>query len=333
MKALRLMGNRACGMVQVPDPHFDETSAIVKVTAAGICGSDIEMLYNAPQPPPHISGHEISGVVVAAGSRCGIAVGERVMVNCHVCCGECEQCRRGDSIFCVHLSVIGFDHDGGHAQYVLVPRGSLRRLPDDISDEMGVLIGDALGTAYSAVKKACLSEGMTAAVFGAGPIGLLAVTCAHKRGARVIAVDADRDRLDQAREFGAAECIDASKSSVGESLKNCTGGIGVDKVIQCAPSPVATIQGLFGLRERGTLIQVGVSPPIHLHPFEHLCMRELTIAGTRNFNDHDLGPIIDFARANPHIAKAITHRFALEDAPRAFEAVYNREGGKVLICS
>lgn len=187
MKALMFTGEGRMELVSKRMPRARDNLVVVKMLASGICGTDLELLL--PRRGTVVPGHEGMGIVYETDKARRVRVGDRVIINCHVTCRQCAHCEAGDEIFCPELKAIGFDLDGTNEQFLAVPEESLRLLPDDISDEVGVLIGDALGTPYHAVKKAEIRPGDFVGVWGAGPLGIMAVFLAKALGARVAAVD------------------------------------------------------------------------------------------------------------------------------------------------
>lgn len=331
MKAVRFAGRGRVEIVEKPKPVARGELVVVKVTASGICGTDLEVLLPSEQPLERTPGHEVAGIVAEVDRATRFRVGDRVIVNCHVTCGRCEHCRNGDLIFCPELQVIGFELDGGDAEYVLVPEASLRHLPDDLSDELGVLVGDALGTPYHAVKKAGINPGELVGIFGAGPLGLMAVPVAKSFGARVVAVDLNDQRLQTAREFGADHTVNPKTTDLVAEVRQWSGGRGLDRAIDCSGNKYSIVSALNALKLRGRLVQVGVCPDLELHTSTHLIEKELEISGSRNFNDRELDEIIAFVRTNPQINRVISHRFALDDAAAAFALAQRREGLKVVL--
>lgn len=331
MKALRFTGKGGMELFEKEKPKAKGDKVVVKVTSSGICGTDIELLLPSEEPLETVPGHEVTGIVAEVDKAKKFKVGDRVMVNCHVTCGVCEHCKNGDQIFCPELKAIGFELDGGNAEYVLVPEGSLRLLPEDITEELGVMIGDALGTPYHAVKKAGVKPDESVGIFGVGPLGQMAVMVAKFFGGRVIAVDINDKRLETSRDFGAEYAINPARTDVVREILEITGGRGIDKAIQCSPSASALNSALNSLRFRGRLVQVGVCTKAEINPLKQLNDREIEMVGSRNFNSNELDEIIDFVRKNPRIKDAITHRFSLDEAELAFQTAKSGESIKILI--
>jgi len=331
MKAVKFSGRGRVDIVEVPRPAARGDVVVVRVTSSGICGTDLELLLPAERPLPTTPGHEVSGIVAEVDQAKNFGVGDRVIVNCHVTCCRCEHCRNGDLIFCSELKAIGFELDGGDAEYLAIPEASLRPLPQDISDELGVIIGDALGTPYHAAKKAEITPGQVVGVFGVGPLGQMAVLVAKNRGASVIAIDLNPDRLRVAESFGADHFVNPGREDVVATIKQLTGGRGLDKALQCTPSAAAFTAALNALRPRGRMIQVGVCTHVEVNPLDQINNREIEIMGSRNCNANELPELIDFVRRNPKVKDVITHRFPLNEAATAFEAASRGRGCKILL--
>lgn len=331
MKAIKFLGKGKLEIIEKEKPIAKDDTVVIKVTSSGICGTDIELLLPAEIPLDTIPGHEVTGVVVEVDKAKKFKVGDKVMVNCHVTCGVCEYCKSGDLIFCPQLKAIGFELDGGNAEYLAIPESSLRLLPEDISEELGVIIGDALGTPYHAVKKAQIIPGEYVGIFGVGPLGQMAVLVAKSMGAKVIAIDLNLDRLATSKDFGADYSLNPRECDIKKEIMKITNGKGIDKAVQCSPSAAAIITALDSLKIRGRLVQVGVCTKLEINPFEQLINREIEIVGSRNFNNNELPEIIEFVRKNAKIKNVITHRFGIDEAEKAFDIACKGEGIKILI--
>jgi threonine dehydrogenase-like Zn-dependent dehydrogenase len=253
MKALTWQGKRDVRVEEVPDPRIQEpTDAIVKVTSAAICGSDLH-LYEVLGPylsPGDVLGHETMGIVEEVGSEVThIAPGDRVVVPFNISCGHCWMCDRqlyaqcettqvrdqgkGASLF-GYTSLYG-SVPGGQAQYLRVPQAQFGpiKVPDGPSDQRFLYLSDILPTAWQAVAYADVPPGGTLAVLGLGPVGQLAARIALQQGVeRVLGVDLVPARLALAKEFG-VETVDFTEvDDVAEALIDLTGGRGPDSTIE-----------------------------------------------------------------------------------------------------
>lgn len=310
----------------MPEPH--DRWVLVKTRAASICGTDRENLEGAGQKV--IPGHESAGEVVAVDKPARLRVGDRVAINCHVTCGHCEHCLRGDLYFCDQLTVMGFDYDGGFAEYMLVPEASCAPIPEEISYEQASLIVDMFGTPFRAVKRAHLTPGEHVAIWGAGPIGLGALMAALRFGAQVTMVDMSAYRLEMASQLGAQRVLQPTAVDVEKDLREWTGGRGIDVGFDCVGNEAVARQALSALKRRGTLAVVGVSHRLTINPWEDLICNEFTIYGSRNFNTGEFDEMIGLVRSGLPLEQVITHRFAYRDAQEAFRVFREGQCGKVL---
>jgi 2-desacetyl-2-hydroxyethyl bacteriochlorophyllide A dehydrogenase len=329
MLGVHFLGKSHVVVGEVPTPAPRERWVLVRIRSAAICGTDRENLEGPGQPT--IPGHESAGEVAAVDRTARLKVGDRVAINCHVTCGGCEHCLRGDLYFCPDLTVIGFDYDGGFAEYALVPEASCMPLPDDISLEVGSLLVDMVGTSFRAVKRARLLPGDHVAVWGAGPVGLSAMLVARQFGARVASVDLSDGRLDMARSLGADLTLNPARDEVQVALTDWTEGRGLDAAFDCVGHQKVAEAALGAVKKRGTLVVVGVSHALTLNPWEHLICRELTVFGTRNFNTSEFDEMIALVRRGLPVQRIITHRFPVAEAEDAFALFRSGECGKVIL--
>ena len=249
MKAVVFHGIGDIRLDNVGEPKLkDSDDAIVRLTASAICGTDLHMIRGtlSGMKPGRILGHEGVGVVEEAGKEVrNFKKGDRVVIGSTIGCGYCSYCRAGFYAPCDHANppanATAFfgspEDDGGfdgmQAEFVRVPFAAtnLVKLPDEVRDDEAILISDIFPTGYMAAELADIKPGRTVAVFGCGPVGQFAIASAMLRNAgRVFAVDTIPSRLEMARAQG-AEVIDFNREDPVEVLKQLTGGIGVDRVI------------------------------------------------------------------------------------------------------
>jgi threonine dehydrogenase-like Zn-dependent dehydrogenase len=259
MRALTWQGTHDVRVESVPDPRIiNPRDAIIQVTSTAICGSDLH-LFNGLIPgmkPGDILGHEFMGTVVDVGANSNLKKGERVVVPFTISCGACFFCQNELYSACDNSNPVesqdatealyghamsglfGYSHltggyPGGQAEYVRVPFSDVGPIviPDGLEDEQVLFLSDILPTGWMAAENAGVRPGDTIAVWGCGPVGLLAVQSALLMGAEtVIAIDHYENRLALARGLG-AKVIDYRRTHVLEALMEMTGGIGPDAVI------------------------------------------------------------------------------------------------------
>lgn len=259
MKALCWHGQGDVRVDSVPDPKIEEpTDVIIKVTASGICGSDLHLLdgYMPTMESGDILGHEPMGIVMEVGSAVKkVKKGDRVVVSFTICCGSCFFCKKGLWSACdttnpnakmaekmmghAPAGLLGYSHltggyAGGQAEYLRVPHADVGclKIESDLSDDKVLFLSDIFPTGYMAAENAEIDKGDTVAVWGCGPVGQFAIQSAWMLGAgRVVAIDRVPERLEMARVHGKAETIDFSKDDVYERLQEMTQGRGPDRCI------------------------------------------------------------------------------------------------------
>ena len=337
MKALVYHGPGNKSWDDVPDPTIqDPTDAIVKVETTTICGTDLHILKgDVPAVTPgRILGHEGVGVVTQVGPDCTrVKVGDRVIISCISKCMDCDMCRSGLTSHCQTLGGIGwiFGHliDGTQAEYVRVPfaDNGLIPLPDGITAEQGTMLSDILPTGYEiGVLYGAVKDGDTVAVIGAGPVGLAAVMTAKSRGAtRVISVDGNKFRLEQAREFGATDTIDVNSGDdvVAELKKLSRDGLGVDVAIEAVGVPQTFATALDSIRPGGRVANAGVHGVPVPFPIERDWINNITIT-TGLVNATTAPELLDRITAGDIAQeKFVTHRFELADIVRAYDTFAN----------
>lgn len=239
MKAL-ICKNGKIETVEKPVPVIEKnTDAIIKVTLSSICTSDLHIIHGfVPLAKDGVVlGHEFVGEVVETGDGVkDFKKGDRVSVNCETFCGVCGFCKKGFVNNCINGGwELGCKIDGCQAEYVRVPYADncLTKLPDNVSYENALFVGDILSSGYWGAELCEITKGDTIAVIGAGPVGLCAMQCAKILGAgKVIAVDIDKNRLELAQKLGFADFI-SEPENCEESIKEIT-KYGADAVIEAA---------------------------------------------------------------------------------------------------
>jgi threonine dehydrogenase-like Zn-dependent dehydrogenase len=248
MKAVVWKGVGDIALEDVPRPKIKEpTDAIVRLTASAICGTDLHFVRGtiAGMKPGTILGHEGVGIVEQVGKQVrNLAVGDRVVIPSTIACGYCSYCRDGYYAQCDNANSEGGTaffggpkesgpFDGLQAEFARIPFANVGplKIPDEVTDEQAILLSDIFTTGYFGASLAEICDGDPVAVFGCGPVGQFAIASAILRGAgRVFAIDAIESRLEMARRQG-AEVINYNAEDPVKTLKDLTGGIGPDRVI------------------------------------------------------------------------------------------------------
>ena len=250
----------------LPEPGRGEVR--VRVHACGVCHSD-SITLEGGMPGieyPRVPGHEIAGEIDAVGEDVHPwEVGQRVGVGWfggH--CGYCDPCRRGDLISCVNGLVPGIAYDGGYADHVIVPKAALASIPDDLSAEDAAPLLCAGITTFIALRNSGARPGDLVAILGIGGLGHLGVQFARRMGFETVAIARGTDKEQHARDLGAHHYIDSTSADVGDALQELGGA---QTVLATVTAPDAMSAAVPGLRPRGRMIVVGVSPdPIEVPP-------------------------------------------------------------------
>ena len=335
MKRAAIFGKNDAGIVEAAVPVPRENWVLIKIHAAPLC---TEYKGFAAGHRADYLGHEAAGEVVEVAQPGQVKVGDRVAVMPQYPCGGCALCRSGDYIHCEHVvdftAFTGSDEGRATlAQYMLKPDWLLTPIPDGMSYEHGAMACCGLGPTYGALDRLRLRGGETVLVTGMGPVGLGGVICASHMGAEVIAVESHPYRKAMAAELGAAHVIDPGDEHAGERIRALTGGIGVDKAVDCSGSPSAHRFCIDALRRRGSLAFVGESgADTRLVVSDDMIRKGIDLMGSWHYNmkgAHDIMGII--ARNRKKLDRFITHVYPMDEIKRAWEKQVSGECAKVVV--
>lgn len=325
-----------------PTPGADEV--LIKVWATSTCGTDVKIFGAGHQnlDPPRVIGHEIAGEVVEIGSSVeGWQAGDRVQVIAAVPCGECEECTHGKMSVCPNQVSMGYQFDGGFAEYMIVPRAVLKvdglnRIPEGLS-YAEASVAEPFACAINAQNLARVGEGDDVVVVGSGPIGCLHVRLARANGARRITlIELNRSRLEQAAALVKPdETICAGEVDVVQAVMDLTAGRGVDVAITATAAGIAQEQAVQYAARQGRISFFGGLPkdkPTITLDSNLVHYRELTIVGANGSSPANNKDALDrIATGAVPVLDLITHRLPLIDVPKAIDIVRSGEGIKVTI--
>lgn len=341
MKAL-VKTERGKGFLElrdVPRPSPDDGEVLIKISAAGICGTDVHIRdNNFPYWPPVTIGHEFSGRVVDVGRGVRrFKLDDRVVGEPHTkACGHCYCCRTGNIQICPDKRSPGWGIDGAMAEYLVMPQHLLHGIPESIPDDTAAVIEPTANAVHDVLERAGVDPGDLAVVIGPGPIGLLAAMAARAGGAReVIVVGTDVDepvRLKKARELG-FQTVNAQKEDPAELIKQLSAGIGADLAIECSGSP-AGIACMFGLmRKMGRVCAIGLpeNKPVSI-PYSQAAFKALNLYFCISTSHTSWVKSIKLVASGQLPAgEVVTHRFPLSEWEQAFEAIDRRSALKVVL--
>jgi 2-desacetyl-2-hydroxyethyl bacteriochlorophyllide A dehydrogenase len=321
MLAAVLRAPRALTLSAVPSPSPGPADAVIRVKAAGLCGTDYRIWTGErPVQYPRVMGHEFVGTVAAVGRDVRhLSVGQMVAVEPNYSCGTCPLCREGNRNLCLSRVAIGIDVDGGFAEEATVPARCCWPAPDGLGDER-LLLAEPLAVVVRAVGRGAPVAGETAAVLGLGSLGLLAVQVLKARGLRVLAVARSTRRLSLARELGADAVALAGADDDTAAARAFSGREGVDLVIETAGTAVAVEQAVSLGRPGGRVVLTGLPHEPTALNFFWVVRREMRIIGSMIYQDEFPEAMRLLASGAVRVDRLLSRTFPLDRIDQAFEA-------------
>ncbi|MDK2897400.1 MAG: alcohol dehydrogenase, propanol-preferring [Candidatus Atribacteria bacterium] len=299
---------------EVSKPKIGNAEVLLKVKAAGVCGTDLKIQQGLvpTKKLPLIPGHEIAGVVEEIGQGVkDFKVSDEVLVSYYVSCGNCRSCLAGRETICENLKGrLGFEFNGGFAEYVAVPEACLLPKPSNISFEQAAVVSDAVATSYHAfVRRAGIKEGdYLVIVGGGGGLGLHAIQVAQNLGANIIGIDISDNKLETMRNLGVKKVLNGQKLDWSKAVFNYTDGRGADYVALFACTNDTVREGINSLRKGGKLVFIAYSTEISFNALKcHL--NEIDILSTRAATRSDIEDSLELireAKVKPIISKILT---------------------------
>jgi L-iditol 2-dehydrogenase len=345
MKALRFYAPEDVRLEDVPEPQCGPDEVKLRVKNCSTCGTDVKILYNGHQnlTPPRTIGHEVAGEVVEVGANVsGWSVGDRAQVIAAVPCGDCYECEKGWMAVCQNQTSVGYQYDGGFAEYMIVPRevlkvDGLNRIPDNVGyDEASA--AEPFACAINAQELLGIEEGDTVVVFGAGPIGCMHIRIArgvHKCGP-VYLVDVNAERLKMSAEaVQPDQTIDGSQVDVVETVMELTHGRGADVVITATAANVTQEQAIAMAARNGRISFFGGLPktnPTITCDSNVVHYRQLHIHGANgSAPEHNKRALEYISSGQVPVKDLITEHIPLDRVLDAFQIVKNGEAIKVTV--
>lgn len=343
-------GNFQLEYTELSTPDVEAGEVLIKVKAAGICGSDMPLYYGPEEekdyPFPLVIGHEFAGEICKIGE--GVTnwqVGDRVVSdNTAYVCGKCFACGQGEYLCCPERKAFGFDYNGGFAEYVKVPAQVLRtfpnclhKIPENVSYSHASIL-DPVCNAYKAVvQEAKVSAGDTVVVYGIGPLGLLSIAMAKVVGAaRIVAVGTKRSaevRMPIAKELGATDFLLSDEDNVLERIREIAGKDGVSTVIDCsAGSPSVLQEAISVVRNGGVIVKVGYTDKPIGFSLDDMARKGVTLIGHMGYNTTSWKNCLRLlSEKKINMDAVITHELPLSKWKEGFELFRNRKAAKVVL--
>ena len=312
MKAFRMTGVGAAGVVEVPDAVVGRDEALLRVKMVGMCGTDLNTFRgrNAMVVFPRVPGHEVAAEVVEGGGE--LAAGTAVTISPYTSCGVCSSCRRGRPNACQFNETMGVQRDGAMTEYISVPREKL--YPAKLSLKELCLV-EPLTVGFHAAARGRVMADDSVAVFGCGGVGLGAIASAVFRGAETIAIDMDDAKLEIARKAGAKHLIHAKNEDLHERLQAITGGQGPDVMIEAVGLPQTFRAGVEEVAFTGRVVYIGYAKEQVAYETRLFVQKELDILGSRNALPEDFREVIRMLEAGWFpVEDAVSAVVSMEDA-------------------
>ena len=300
MKAAVYYGNKDIRLENVVEPEPVIGDAKIRVDYCGICATDLEEYLFGPQvisiepnpltgqSLPMITGHEVTGTVVGIDSiHTSVTLGDRVAIDGIITCGNCWWCENGQEMQCGSLACIGFQRNGGLAEYLTWPADHLITLPDNVTSEQAALI-EPTSVALHALHKCAIQSGTTVAIVGVGTVGMVTMQAAKAMGARVLALDVRANALEMANSLGADVVIDTRSDSFNRTIQNATDGLGPDYVIDTAGGSNTAKFSIDLVRKGGLVVLVGIYTTKTILDFNSVVLREVNVVGSVGYERRDM---------------------------------------------
>ena len=334
MKALVYKGPGQKSWEEVPNPVIlQPTDIIVKIDTTTICGTDLHILkgHVPTVEVGRILGHEGVGTITEVGAAVtSLKLGDQVILSCVSACGHCSYCKVGVYSHCLADEgasgigwILGHLIDGTQAEFVRVPfaETSVYLLPENVTPQQGTVLSDILPTGHEiGVKYGRVKAGDVVAVVGAGPVGLAAIATAGLYGpSRIIAIDLDANRVEEARKFGATDTVVSSDADWKKQVLAMTDGLGVDVAIEAVGIPQTFTMCLDIVRPAGSVANVGVHSKSVDFPLQDLWISNINISmGLVNTDTLDI--LLKLVAQKKIVAENfVSHTFELGDIIAAYD--------------
>ena len=330
MRAVRIHEDLSLRIEDVEDLEPRRGEVLVKIQAAGVCGTDLHILDGMikPDPYPMTLGHEAAGTVERAGEDVSLAAGTSVAIYNKLFCGRCEQCLSGRTNICdEEPEQLGFNRDGGDAEYVVVPEENAVAIPPGVDLATASVLTCAGMTAVHATKLSHLRMGDTATIDGIGGVGILVVQAAARAGARVIAVGDSEEKLDLAKAHGASDGVLVASAedyeTVPDRIRQLTDGRGTDVFFELVGTTQTMNAGIRSLAKAGRFVSTGYTDQLlEIHPIEFI-LPETSFVSTVAATRLDLQDALTLASMGA-LSVPIAGRYPLDGIHDALDALRRR---------
>ena len=315
--------------IDIPEPVAKEGEALIKVRSAGICGSDIGAFRgtNPLVSYPRVIGHEVAGEILSIpeDNPRGLKVGDHVIVDPYLYCGECYPCSIGRTNCCTSLHVLGVHVEGGMCETFAHPADMLWKLPDDMPWDIAPM-AEPLTIALHGIHRGGLKAGEHVSIIGAGPIGLLAAMSAIAYGAEPILIDLVDERLEMAKELGVKYVINSGKEDLVAKVAEYTNGRMAELVMECSGANPAVRSTLDIVANAGRITLTGWPKKETPLPTDAITRKEVDIRGART-SAREFEEAIELIHSGKvNVRALLTKVVSIADAPAAIMDIEKNPG-------
>ena len=335
MKAIVIPNPNEIEIREIPMPEVKEGEALLKVRYVGICGADVAS-FTGNQPfttYPRIPGHEFSAEIVEIPENDrGLKAGDIVTCNPYFNCGGCYSCERGFVNCCTDNQTMGVQRDGAFCEYISMPVERIYEGKGLSAEELALI--EPFSISQHAVSRCTIKENDNVLVIGAGPIGLFALLAAKAKCKNVVVADILDNRLELAKEYGAAAVVNTKKQSLEEFTNEFTDGRGFDVCIEACGAPETFLGCIDSCAFAGNIVLIGNGKRETSFVHSILLKKELNVYGSRNaLKDDFINNIELVASKGCDVMKMVSRVYDMADALDAFKALANNDGtlAKILI--
>jgi 2-desacetyl-2-hydroxyethyl bacteriochlorophyllide A dehydrogenase len=332
MKTLRISEPGKIVIEDHVSPIAHSGEVLIKIKYVGFCGSDLSTYLgrNPMVQYPRVPGHEISAEVFEVGANVpdSFKTGDKVTVVPYTSCGQCPACRRGRENACQFNQTLGVQRDGAMQEYISVPWQKVLKAP--LLNDLELAMIEPLTVGFHAIDRGRISDSDVVMVLGCGMIGAGAIARGSLRGATIIAVDIDDQKLDLARELGASYVINSSQSNLHDELLKLTSGAGPDVVVEAVGNPLTYKAAVDEVAFTGRVVCIGYTAKEVEFATKFFVQKEIDILGSRNATSSDFMAVISYLeRGTFPLNKMISSKVKPEEAAEAVKK-WSEDPGKVM---
>ena len=329
MKAIKLEEPRNIACVDIEKPTPAPGEALIRIITAGICGSHIVAFRgtNSLVSYPRVIGHELAGVIesIPEDNPKGLKVGDRVIVDPYLYCGNCYPCSIGRTNCCTDLKVLGVHVNGGMTEYFCHPADMLIKIPDHMDWTLAAM-AEPLTISLHGVHRGGLKAGEYCAIIGAGPIGLLAGMVAEAYGAHAILLDLVQERLDFAKELGIEYVINSRNEDAVKRVAEITNGVMAQQVMECSGANPAILMSLDLVSNAGRITLTGWPAKDTPLPTGVITKKEIDIRGARTSAGEFEEAIELICSGKVDIRRILTKTITMDEAPETIIDIEQNPG-------